>query len=617
MIKKKYNRKYKTPINIYSPGGWAYKAGTAFKNATSIGNLGSTIGSVGGAIGSIVGTGVSNAQIADTSGIESNIDATQSYTVKANDYDSLMSEWSAQRPLENISWKDVRGGNTGQRLGNTLKGALSGASAGATLGGPIGAIAGAVAGLGSGIAGWLSGNKKAKKKAEELNTDIGIANEHYLLSLNERANNIDTQNDLMALSNYMAKGGNLRHQHGGIFNNNVTIIDNGGTHEENPNEGVQIGVDNQGIPNMVEEGEVIWNDYVFSNRLKPTKEFKNKYKVKGETFADVAKAIQKESEERPNDPISKRGLEDSMSKLLIEQENMRIKDNISNNTNKYKYGSLLKGTEIQDSITPPVLDTGLLAEELKPTPYKVWDVKTANNSVDNILRYAPVLGSAVGAISSLFDKPDYSNTDLLMRAASKAGSYTPIKYSPVSNYLEYNPLDINYYTNKLNAQAGATRRAITNQGAGNRATTMAGLLAADYNAQSKYGDLLRQAEEFNLAQRQAVEGFNRETNTANSTGALQAAMRNQVAEQSSKELGLKGITQATAMRNALEQQRSSSMSANFTSLFDNLGAVGKERMIMNIIKNNPSLLYDYAGFYKGNTSACGGYLTVKNKKRRK
>jgi len=31
-----------------------------------------------------------------------------------------------------------------------------------------------------------------------------------------------------------------------------------------------MGIAPDGKPNLVEEGEVIYNDYVFSNRLKPT-----------------------------------------------------------------------------------------------------------------------------------------------------------------------------------------------------------------------------------------------------------------------------------------------------------------------------------------------------------
>lgn len=123
-----------------------------------------------------------------------------------------------------------------------------------------------------------------------------------------------------------AEGGPL-FTHGGIWSNGVTYIDNGGTHEENPFEGVQMGVDPQGIPNLVEEGEVVYNDYVFSNRMKVPKDVKKKLKTKGDTYADAAKELSKESEERPNDYISKKGLEASMSVLIDSQEETRNKLN--------------------------------------------------------------------------------------------------------------------------------------------------------------------------------------------------------------------------------------------------------------------------------------------------
>ena len=51
--------------------------------------------------------------------------------------------------------------------------------------------------------------------------------------------------------------------------------------------------------------------------------YTTKYKIKGETFADAANEMQKESEERVNDSISKRGLNDSMMKLMLEREKVR------------------------------------------------------------------------------------------------------------------------------------------------------------------------------------------------------------------------------------------------------------------------------------------------------
>lgn len=94
-------------------------------------------------------------------------------------------------------------------------------------------------------------------------------------------------------------------------------------------EGVQMGMDAQGVPNLVEEGEVIFNDYVFSNRMRVPKAVRSKYKLrdsKGITFADAAKKIAKESEERPNDPISQRGLNVMLGELASIQEDERFKN---------------------------------------------------------------------------------------------------------------------------------------------------------------------------------------------------------------------------------------------------------------------------------------------------
>ena len=56
--------------------------------------------------------------------------------------------------------------------------------------------------------------------------------------------------------------------HGGTFvPQGFMQIEAGGTHEENPNGGVQVGVDPNGIPNMVEQDENIYEDFVYSNQI--------------------------------------------------------------------------------------------------------------------------------------------------------------------------------------------------------------------------------------------------------------------------------------------------------------------------------------------------------------
>lgn len=113
--------------------------------------------------------------------------------------------------------------------------------------------------------------------------------------------------------------------HGGTFDNGLTYINVGGTHEQNPNEGVQIGQDHNGVPNLVEEGEVIWNDmdYVFSNRLKVPRDLRGKYKLRdGSSFADAAKKINSLGGER-QDNITMRGRNAYLSELMGKQEEVR------------------------------------------------------------------------------------------------------------------------------------------------------------------------------------------------------------------------------------------------------------------------------------------------------
>lgn len=681
-------------------------------------NLSSTLGSFGtGAMGAL-NVGIQNAKIKDTTEEEALINAAENTQFGSGSYDNLLSSFGVTNMSRtNYTADDLRGLTEEQLAGNTLLGMAQGAASGVGIWDRI--IKAGVAGV-SGLTGALVGGRKAREKADELNARAEEANNRYLSSFSNAAANTHNTMFNSSLLNMASKGGKiyikpenrgkftdycggkvtadciargkrsssstirkratfaanarkwhhalggnlfdeggLIHQHGGIFSNGVTFIGNGGTHEQNPFEGVQIGVDAQGTPNMVEEGEVIWNDYVFSNRLKPTKEFKDKYKVKGETFADVAKEIQKESEERPNDPISNNGLEDSMMKLMIEQEGIRNKKpkinnrfdiggdipfmhngksisreeflrlvNLGDAQVNYGFFTNPQAVNLREAVgktNMPILpkvsskntleSTALKEQQRAITPITSSSIETptypntkSNSKNSNLLRYAPVIGSAAGVFSDLLgitNKPDYSNINLIQDATNR---FTPINYTPIGTYLSYNPMDKNFYSARLGEQAGATRRAITNQ-AINPGAAMAGLLAADYNAQTQLGGLFRQAEEYNQAQREKVAGFNRQTDAMNAEMAMKAAMANQKAD----ELRLKSAITQAQMREQADATASAARSANLTNLFDNLGAVGKESFIMDMIEKNPDLLYNWMGEYKNN-SACGGKI---NRKRRK
>ena len=203
--------------------------------------------------------------------------------------------------------------------------------------------------------GWFS--SKAKKKFKSLQEQQKNATQFIANSIDNNLDNISTTQAQNLAANFAALGGPLfmtgkgimspfgkrfdaggtlnspLHSYGADWTNGLVFVNNGNTHESNPYEGVQMGVDEQGVPNLVEEGEVIWNNYVFSNRMKVPKTIREKYKLRGQkdlTFADAVKNAQKESEERPNDPISQRGLEDILVKLAMAQENQREQMNREN-----------------------------------------------------------------------------------------------------------------------------------------------------------------------------------------------------------------------------------------------------------------------------------------------
>ena len=118
-------------------------------------------------------------------------------------------------------------------------------------------------------------------------------------------------------------------------------------------------------------------------------------------------------------------------------------------------------------------------------------------------------------------------------------------------------MDKLFYLNRLQGQAGATRRAIMNSSSPSR---YAALLAADYNANEQLGNLIRQAEEYDLAQRKAVEEFNRGTEMANSEMGIKAAMANQQAKAAADKARLTGITTARTMRDKIDAQRAAALS---------------------------------------------------------
>lgn len=218
-------------------------------------------------------------------------------------------------------------GSKGNKALQGITGAMQSAGAGASAG-SWGILGGGIAGTIAGIAGAVSAKKKSQRLANNLNAVATALNEN--INANKINSTYQTIQNMYNndMRNIAAFGGNLS-TNGTDFTTGLTYINEGGSHESNPNEGVQIGVDSQGTPNLVEEGEVVYNNYVFSNRLKVPNELKTKYKLgnkKDLTYADAVKTIDKEAKERPNDPISKKGLDNTLKALMEAQEAQRLEE---------------------------------------------------------------------------------------------------------------------------------------------------------------------------------------------------------------------------------------------------------------------------------------------------
>lgn len=236
-----------------------------------------------------------------------------------------------------LTSQDVGGMSTGEGLLGIGTGLTSGAALGAQVGGVPGAIiGGALGAIKSGIK-WGVNNFYANKTASEQNNLNTILNNQIIAKTNYN-NTIQDQLDMLR-QRQVKNGGKIHVKSDGGYINSasdnykrqLTEFNTGGNHEDNPNGGVQQGVDpSDGQPNLVEEGETKWNDYIFSKRVFATggtlKVNKlNDKKYDGKSYAEISKDLYKEYKERPNDAIARRTWEALAARLQQAQEADKLK----------------------------------------------------------------------------------------------------------------------------------------------------------------------------------------------------------------------------------------------------------------------------------------------------
>lgn len=179
--------------------------------------------------------------------------------------------------------------------------------------------------LGGGIHIKKSHRGLFTKEAKEHGMGVQEFASHVLANKDKYSPEVVKRANFARNATKFAFGGDMQ-TNGSDFSNGLMHIDAGDSHENNPYDGVQLGTDSQGKPNLVEEGETIFDDYVFSKRIKADAQTKKRFHVGKNadiSYADLSKKLEKESAERPNDAISQAGLEKQMHDLADEQERQK------------------------------------------------------------------------------------------------------------------------------------------------------------------------------------------------------------------------------------------------------------------------------------------------------
>lgn len=486
--------------------------------------------------------------------------------------------------------------STGVGLGTSI-GAGAGAALGSTLGswaGPAGAGLGALLGvIAGGIAGGVKKNS-AEKRAESMNAANSFLNQQANNEFNNTATNIATNNWLNTMKQNSF-------EFGGVLNqaSPYTEYNAGGSHQSNPLGGIMVGIGENGLPNKVEEGEVKYKDYVFSNKTKPSKEFQKHYKIKDKTFAEIFKTYMKAAKETENDPITKKGTEQFAKALMMEQEKVKQMEAAAQQQALLEQQAALSQnpdapipTEASSEVPQ---DANLFAPGGKlKNFFKNWG--TEKNDFDpindgNLLTMSTLIPQGISVIDSLFTQPDYSAADAIAEAGRNLSYVTP---TILTDRMEYTPVDTNRYLSSLRNNAAANRNQIRDIAGANRVAAMAALQGSNRDQVTAMGELMPQLEAMNEARRNQAIQFNAGINAQNAAARAQADAHNMQVEQAKYNATLQSLAAKEAEDKLNAQQRNQ----NLTSFVTNLGALGTELSNaerLRYLKDNTDMFGNFKG----------------------
>lgn len=615
------------------------------KRAFNSGNIGNTIGGMTSGIGTIAEASLANAKI-DTSKADNAIEAINSYEPINTSLEGITNGFNSLNFNNNINSKDMTV-SVGEGIANMGKAGLAGFTTGLQAGGIWGGIAGLVGGLGASGGAWWAASSQAKDIAEQKRIEERNAG---LTAIGRGRNATDEyfENKYNTFMENKASYGGPLYNHTGDWSNGLIFINEGGTHSENPFDGVLMGFDQEGVPNLVEEGEIIYNDYVFSNRLKPTKkqlEYSGLNKKYNDwTFAKIVEDLQKASAETPLDKISKESLDDMMTTMINMQEEVRMKKGLTGENRLMKFGGnkrILSGekktrAELGKETTAamPELSYGALSLQSSPSniggasplgndALRTKSINTFNkkikadiqNSLNNINKsdfdwstlgmYAPIVDSLGKTLYNIAKPVDESNI-----IAEDAYRELPVMELPrlTHHKVTYKPIDRNALINPVINTGRATARDIQNIGT-TGADVMNRLALNAYNTQKAIGQAYLEADRQDLVNRMQNAQFNLGVDSADAQ-LLQAAQLANI--QRAEKIAAARITDAAQLEQ-LEQLKGQAIDTTSTAAIQGLADLTRQNIEWNWIKNNPQYTEAVAAIH--GKKANGGMLT--RKKRRK
>lgn len=291
------------------------------------------IGAIASGALDILGSAVANTRAKNTSAIKKQIEGLEDTVYTPGNYNNILDSYYANvATTPSFDLVEDYMLTPEEYANNVVNGALGGAQAGyafdlggyaPTIGAGIGALVSAA------TIPFSSANAREEFAIDSARLKEALANN--TAKMNTAIKNTKDMLASNAMRNLVAFGGDLKMApNPADFTNGVKKVENGGDHEENPYQGVPMGIAEDGKPNLVEEGEVIYNNYVFSKRLiadeglLSTMQLPKKYKDK--SFAYIAEDLSKESANRPLDSISKNGLNANLAKLMQIQEVQRQRE---------------------------------------------------------------------------------------------------------------------------------------------------------------------------------------------------------------------------------------------------------------------------------------------------